>query len=433
LVYSLYDYYSWLYPKEYAIDYIYENRDVLKFDYEILARKTYPPLTMGFEVEQSPIMFRKRICQIKKCIEDGSGPAETSFGVYTYPMAGLKEFMDTVGNDTWEWVAQYDPRVYGGRLSLYSRRAGTEYNGCGSHWHFRPHFKVLYDRFGHKFVDLEEFIRKTWALVWNSLMELVYILLPLQMWHYYPRFSAKTWAKFRYERYNPNSEKFLRLIDREHFTRKNPLEDPIDCSMLMECEKHETYENGYPIRYDIVAFSYCAADVIDPETGREDRKCNQKPITIEWRLPEVHPAMWATATLIIINCIRFYFDRDYWSPKPREIAGMKPRRAYEEIYNKIVNDHNSWVDVFEEMGPVKFVEGRGPHPWKPTKTEWRNMRELFNDLLRIPMLNKGTPYYRVAALLKAGCSPVEQEPDDWWNILAPRGHFRWSNCRVETE
>ena len=386
---------SWWYPVDdyETLMFLEQNRDIYELEYNILAGRVSFQ-TMGFEVEQ---YYRaiSRLCNIKRCDFDGSGPLETSFGVYRTPAAGLRQFLKIVDESggPWEWHAEYEPRA-GEYRSVASRRRGCPTNGCGSHWHVRPDFDGIYSYLGLPRTRENEL--QIWATFWNTMIELVYALLPLQIWHYYPRCSVATWAIPVYKRYSP----------------MNPVLRDYTSDSYMYHLKH--------VEYWILTFNGMHGGT--------------KPITVEWRLPEVHPGMWATAMYIVMYTWREVVRRGLVSPKLKRLGDATTTREIRdkliEMTDEIYRGRNYW-DVLEQFGPVEYYEGRNIHPWRDS-TRYRDMKHVFETMLWVAELNAGTPYYRVAKLFRARCSPAVNERG-FWNLLAPKGEFYWPNCTEADE
>lgn len=323
------------------------------------------PVTFGFEIEQldENICYQLRISY--DWHRDGSGPYETALPPITYPGRKLKEFIDVCKRTpgcTWTWTSEIPHPYERGRLA-----------GCGSHIHFRPRDDI-------------ESIRLNWLEAWttayNTLVECVPLILPMFAWGrenvFTFRREALMWAHFVTRRLTPVS--MQRFLDPRY--------------------------TGHP--YDAVALNRKAAGGGPP----------LKPLTLELRLNETHPAMAYEVAIILNRIIRKCFERGFNSPKlfgRRDTIGRIEGATSGSIY-----DETSLYTSLGNVDRVRFIRGR---EIPLLKTEYGDYLELFDDIL----INYGHPYppmARVCRLFLHRGVP-SKNPQAVWNTFTPFGEFRW--------
>jgi len=364
------------------------------------------PMTSGMEVEQ----YDDDICYALRdkydWHYDGSGPLETALEPSIAPLTKIKEFIDFVldNNCEWDWKGFYlwysDCRF---RVEDISCEAG-----CGSHIHFRPrpaehhkqnpkyrHFPGL-DKdppYPHpETVSLED----VWATAYNTLIEVYPFIIPLFVYGnsrapiYKPRSSILTWAEFVSRRYSPE--------------------------VFYENFMSEDYY-GHP--YHAVALN---------------RKTENKPLTIEIRLNESHPAI-AYFTIILLNrIVRKVFDRGYLSPK-LEMTESDRISLYNYIADKVYDSSRYRADLYtalesavekfvHDYGPIRFVKGR---EIPGCKREYDSYFKLFRDIIYNNSHWMNPVEHRISQLFIRKGNPSKNSDKLWRIFRIPKGQFCWND------
>lgn len=260
---------------------------------------------MGYEVEQNPnrisYELRRRLTSLgKELTKDGSGPIEWTYGATVNPSEILKEFLNDVGNLDWVWQSRYqDPYDDPDRV-----------RGCGCHLHFSP--SPSYTRNASR----EDKILY-WTILYNTLVDTCTLLIPMFVWEDKSRDEAWRWAKVRTKRISP-----------------------LDCKNTYYIPYVERRKSGlHP--HDFVCFN---------------RKKTKKPLTIEVRLNETHPAIGCTALEILSRIVKGCFDR-------RDSVKVEDRSVIENIQKDVVglypdSPKKSPYTALKTSGRVVFESGR---------------------------------------------------------------------------
>jgi len=323
------------------------------------------PVTFGFEIEQPD----RKICQVLRLTYewhyDGSGPYETATPPGTYPGRKIKEFIDTCKRNpdcTWEWVSEMPhPRIEGRIV------------GCGSHIHFRPREDVEYIR--------REYL-EAWATAHNTLVECVPLVLPMFAWGRDGVFTFRREALY-----------WARLVTR----RVSP------ATMRRFLEPSYT---GHP--YESVALN---------------KKTWEKPLTLELRLNETHPAIAYELAIILNRIIRKCFERGFVSPKMRD--RLDTISKIEAAVRDSIEYGQNLYSTLEQVGPIRFIKGR---EIPGLDDEYENYLKLFDDIL----INYGHPYPPMARVCRLFLHRGEpwKNPHAVWNTFAPFGEFRWDQPEI---
>jgi len=345
------------------------------------------PFTSGLEIEQSPRDINLRVlCRrfYDNChhrtypdtynhnspydwCHDLSGPVETQIGPTVFAAGAVKKFIEFVNKSgaTWVWRNEY------GHHTQY------DHIGCGSHLHFRLR-EELFD-------TLE--LPTAWAILWNTLSDLSLLLLPL-LCHgstlrnvYNFRSSANRWCQINSMRYSP------RKFQTDYLLNRNAIRN-----------------NGYHITAN---------------------RRSGKPLTIELRLNEAHPAVSYFTINYMSMILREIYKRE-WSIKisnRSKLIGQIDDIAIKQYYTNT----SLWtlLDSTGPMGPIEFEAGREV---PRCKTYYRSYLECFDDILTKYWQSR-PPMVRVGNLFRQRGIPYKNS-NALWNTFAPRGAFRWDQPHI---
>lgn len=323
------------------------------------------PVTFGFEIEQ----LDSDVChQLRLAYEwhyDGSGPYETALPPSTYPGRMLKGFVDRCRVSpgcAWTWKSEIP------HPSARDRMAG-----CGSHIHFRPRQDVEY---------ISAQWLEAWTTAYNTLVEVVPLVLPMFCWGrerddvFTFRREALFWAKIVKNRIsNASMRRFL-----------------------------EPSYTGHP--YDAVAMN---------------KKVEQKPLTIEMRLAETHPAIAYELAILLNRIIRKCYERGFVSPKMVDRV-----HVIDEIENHALSSIQRMENLYNSLRRVENIEFTREIPL--LDRGYPNYMELFKDILR----NYGHPYPPMGRV----CTLFLKEGEPWrnpravWDTFVPWGEFRWDQAEI---
>lgn len=325
------------------------------------------PVTFGFEIEQLDTDVCDQLRFAYPWHYDGSGPYETALPPSTYPGRKLKGFIDTcraAPGCTWTWKSEISNPTGRGRMS-----------GCGSHIHFRPRKDV--DYISAQWVE-------AWTTAFNTLVETVPLVLPMFCYGrerdavFTFRREALYWANIVKRRVS--SATTMRFLDPSYI--------------------------GHP--YDAVAWN---------------KKIVEKPLTIEMRLNETHPAIAYELAILLNRIIRKCYERGFVSPKMRERS-----RVIDDIVRhttRSIERNENLYTILEMVENIRFVRGR---EIPLLNREYPNYLELFKDILR----NYGHPYPPMARVCRLFLHEGEpwRNPHALWNTFVPYGEFRWDQTEI---
>ena len=341
-------------------------------------------------------LCRRRV--FRSCWRDGSGPLETSIGVFIKPLDMMMDFWQRTRERPWPWANEF---------VLRRNRVG-----CGSHIHFRPAFDDIRDRLGLS-------PEVAWSVIWNTLIDLSLILFPLLVLSPHPRRSFYRWAEpwpfggdsdipHRWGR--RSEETFRRYVVACEFGEP-------------DCVNPRIINIKHIDSYKFVSLSGTHSDV------------GSKPVTAEVRAAETHPLFAATFVRVIIRYSRIALERGL-SPKLTEDS----RRTIYAALERIADGANVY-DVWRETGPIRFEPDRSPWPNDVALArgwyEFDSLMSAFRTIVMDTVAEKGTPYYRAARFIVVGCD-LHREIEEtsgrslWDAIARPRGEFRWATCDVDT-
>jgi hypothetical protein len=365
------------------------------------------PMTSGIEIEQKDRDICYRLRDKYEWHYDGSGPLETALEPSITPLTKIKEFIDFVldNNCEWEWKGFYYSVFCSNDPVRYCGNTDCE-NGCGSHIHLRPRPSELHKQnpkysnfyginkdppYPHpETVSLEE----VWATAYNTLVDLVPFIFPLFVYGnknaplYKPRVSITYWADLSPTRYSP-----------------------------------ETFYNTF-MRPDYYGHPYGAIAL--------NRKTEDKPLTIELRLNETHPAISYFIIIIINRIVRKVFDRGYSSV--RLDMGQNERTAfYSTIREAISKSGRCQTDIYTALeeafenyvqnhGPVRFEQGR---EIPGCRREYNSYFRLFKDILHANSNWLNPVEERIYRLFAMKGNPAKNCSMLWRIFRIPKGEFCW--------
>lgn len=337
------------------------------------------PFTHGMEIEQFPGEVPRAVenytmnnseGSLDGWHNDASGPRETSIGAYKTTKAILNRFYtDTRDEDlTWDWHAS-------------DGTPGNRAAGAGSH----VHLNVAEDVFDDTVT--------AWTIAYNTVAEVFPFLAPFFCHNWQDGFrdgtyyrsgtlNVKKWAEGQLTRLSPDS-----VRDR--------VENP----------------TGYRREYASVTFN--------------PAQTSGKPLTIELRANDAHPAM-ACNGLLLIRRLTARAIEEGWSPK-LENHRETLRACYEKIYERATE-----VGLIRAMkepieGGIVFQEGRGMPD--TDQREFDTMWEVLRSIQIAYPQTPGTWRKRACKLVRAGsdaCSP-HRNTDALWNIDADGDDFEWEH------
>lgn len=317
------------------------------------------PLTCGMEIEQPDQVIDPRLRRYYEWHYDGSGPLETALPPSVNPITHIKRFIDIVNELNARW--EWVNEFY----------TPGRWRGCGSHIHFR-----VRDDLEHP-VPIED----VWATTYNTFIEVYPFILPLFAFGnrevYTFRREVLTWADIIPTRLSPE---------------------------LMRDYLREDYES-HP--YHAIALN---------------RKTREKPLTIEIRLAETHPAIAYYVMLIMNRIVREVYKRGYLSPK---LDPTIRNSVYMKVENAIDRSTEQRIDLYDAL-EEEFMdfEIRFTRPIPRLKSVYYGYFSIFKDILKhyttmehdrearvyLLFINKGRPARNAMRL---------------WDIFAPKGLFEW--------
>jgi len=332
------------------------------------------PFTHGMEIEQFPgplpnpvreYTMNNSCGRLTDWHNDASGPRETSIGAYKNCKTILNRFyQDTRDEDiTWDW---------------HGAQNGA---GAGSH----VHLCVAGDVFDDPVT--------AWTISYNTVTEIFPFLAP---------YFCHDWENgFREGTSYRGSE-----LNVEHWAEGQT-------TRLSQDSVQDRVENpsSYRREYSSVTFN--------PAQG------SGKPLTIELRANDAHPAM-ALNGLLTIRRVTGRAIEGGWSPK-LENHRRTLERVYEKIYRR-ATDVGLITAMKEPIeGGITFQEGRGIPgvDQREFETAWEVLRAIQVAYPQTP----NTWRCRAYNLVRTGrdeYSPANNT-EALWNIDADQGEFSWQH------
>lgn len=365
------------------------------YDYVQVYRKM--PVTFGFEIEQKTADIPGNLRIAYPFHHDLSGPCETALPPSTYPGRALRAFVEACAAEsrTWDWKSQFQWR---------SSYRGPIMAGCGSHIHFRPRFEDV------------DMIREQepvipWTCAYNTLVESQVFLLPMFCWGvdgvFRLRNEALQWADFTRRRLSEASVKRQYLNDRYA---------------------------GHP--YEQVSFNRKPYDPDHPEAHCEGRVIGEpplttpsrKPLTLELRLNETHPAISYELGILLNRIIRNCFDRGFISPKLKQ---RTRGRVFAEIEERTKRSINMKTNFYDELHMVQDIEFQRGREIPLLQTKYDTYLALFDDILK-KYGHSYPPMARVCRLFLNRGEPWKN-PNAVWKTFYPLKEFKWDEEDVPSQ
>lgn len=333
------------------------------------------PFTHGMEVEQFPAAAGREARnytmsndhgQLTDWHRDASGPRETSIGAYKNCKSILNRFYTDTRDEeiTWDWHASH------------------EGSGAGSH----VHLCVAGDVFDDEIT--------AWTISYNTVTEVFPFLAPFfcHNWQegfrdgsrdtYGNQLNVKKWAEGQLTRLSQDS-----------------IQDRV--------ERPRSFSRSY----NSVTFN--------------PAQTSGKPVTIELRANDAHPAM-ALNGLLLIRRLTGRAIEAGWSPKLENHRDTLTR-CYAKIYER-ATEVGLLTAMKEEIdGGITFQEGRGLPGID--KREFDTMWEVLRAIMVAFPQTPGTWRKRAHILVREGHDEwgPQNNPDAMWNIDADRGEFSWDH------
>lgn len=332
------------------------------------------PFTLGMEIEQFTAAVGERARSytmnnnrgsLTSWHDDMSGPRETTLGPYKNAKSILNRwFTDTRDEDiTWDWHASHNSA------------------GAGSHVHLCVADDVFDDTL------------EAWTIAYNTCIELTPFFAPYFCHNWEEgfrdgtnysggRLNVERWASGNTTRFSTSS-----VEDRVANPRR------------------------YGRDYSSVTFNGATSE--------------GKPLTIEFRLNDAHPAM-ALYGLLGIRRAAGRAIEGGWSPKLEDHTATL-NRCYDKIYHR-----STEVGLMAAMqepieGGITFKEGRGLPgiDQREFDTMFEVLQKLENQCSRSP----GSWRYRAQRLALSGRDAFgpQNNPNAIWHTDAPKGEFAWEN------
>lgn len=332
------------------------------------------PFTHGMEIEQFPDDLPDEVRSytmnnyegsLDGWHNDASGPRETSIGAFKNTKTILNRFYaDTRDEDiTWEW------------------HASNGSAGAGSH----VHLCVAEDVFDDPLT--------AWTISYNTVVETFPFLAP---------FFCHNWE----EGFRDGTQYHRSELNIEHWA-----EGTLTRYSQDTVEERVNNPTRYTRSFESVTFNPAVT--------------SGKPLTLELRANDAHPAM-ALNGLLLIRRLTGRAIEAGWSPK-LENHRATLEACYEKIYHR-ATDVGLLTAMKEEIdGGITFQEGRGLPGIEKREfdTMWEVMRAIMVDNPQTP----GTWRKRSHILVRSGEDEYgpQNNPDALWNIDADRGEFEWDH------
>ncbi|QBI90049.1 uncharacterized protein ChaoS9_220 [Halobacterium phage ChaoS9] len=332
------------------------------------------PFTHGMEVEQFPGPLHSDVRSytmnndrgsLDGWHRDASGPRETSIGAYKNCKTILNRFYADTRDEgiTWDWHAAHDGA------------------GAGSHVHLCVAGDVFEDEI------------TAWTISYNTVVELFPFLAP---------YFCHDWENgFREGTTYRGSE-----LNVEHWAEGQT-------TRLSQDSVRDRVANprSYRREYSSVTFN--------------PAQTSGKPLTIELRANDAHPAMALNGLLTLRRLTGCAIEAG-WSPK-LENHRQTLQYCYDRIYHRATDVGLITAMKQQIPGGITFQEGRGI-----PGVEQREFDTMWEVLRAIQIAYPQTPNTwrcRAYNLVRAGrdeFSPANNV-DALWNIDAEQGEFRWDH------
>jgi hypothetical protein len=319
-------------------------------------------MTVGVEIEQKPDEVNRcrqhGALNIYDWHHDGSGPLETALPpkiTYTHEIRRFFREVEKCYEASGEWF-EWVGEYYDGALV----------RGCGSHLHFRPREDVEQVKQG--WVD-------SWRIAYDTIFTMSIILLPALCFGRSCRRTLWNWAPIYGADYPP-----VKISTVEFYLVDNYV--------------------GHP--YSWLAWN---------------RHYREKPLTLELRAFEGHPAQAMLAVSLIQKAVKVALQRG------RSV--MFKTYTYSDFRNKLylAGKYEEHLEVYQCLKEIKPVFAEGYElPYVPRR-EYEDMLDLFRELL-FSYTTRTMPYMRVAALLAIG-GDVKRNYPEYWRVFAEEGAFCW--------
>lgn len=333
------------------------------------------PFTHGMEIEQFPDACPREVRTYTMSNNNGeltgwhndmSGPRETSIGAYKNCKTILNRFYaDTRDEDiTWDWHAAHEGA------------------GAGSH----VHLCVAGDVFDNPV--------KAWTISYNTVVETFPFFAP---------FFCHNWEEgFR----NGSTRGYSRgQLNVEHWA-----EGQLTRYSQDSIENRVNHPSSFSRSYNSVTFNPAAGD---------------KPVTLEIRANDAHPAMALNGLLLIRRLTGRAIEGDL-SPKLENHRDTL-RACYEKIYGR-ASEVGLITAMKEEIdGGISFQDGRGLPG--VDRTEFDTMWEVLRAIMVAYPQTPGTWRKRSHVLVRSGRDDYgpQNNTDALWNFDADRGDFEWDH------
>ena len=333
------------------------------------------PFTHGMEIEQFPdaaprdvrdFTMNNQRGSLTDWHNDMSGPRETSIGAFKNTKTILNRFYaDTRDEDiTWDWHASHESA------------------GAGSHVHLCVAGDVFDDEIA------------AWTVSYNTVLETFPFLAPFfcHNWEegfrdgttdsYGSQLNVEKWAEGQTTRLSQDS-----IRDRVERPR------------------------GFSRSYNSVTFN--------------PAQTSGKPVTIELRANDAHPAM-ALNGLLLIRRLTGRAIEAGWSPKLENHHDTLDA-CYEKIYHRATEVGLLTAMQEDIEGGITFQEGRGLPgiDQREFDTMWDVLRAIMVAYPQTP----ATWRKRSHILVRSGNDEYgpQNNPEALWNMDAERGEFTWDN------
>jgi len=358
------------------------------------------PMTSGMEIEQryeDIIRCGNILLRAYDWHFDGSGPFETALPPSIAPYKEIKKFITLVNRleCQWEWVGWF-------------YRDGREI-GCGSHIHFRPRPSLRQIAL-HTMAPEEERVPgimsdppyphpdyiqlgDVWETAYNTIIETWIWLLPLfcvgDRYIMRCRRTVVEWAEVSYERVT---------------------EDNMSYYLSSKYVDHP---------YDAVALN---------------RRTPDRPLTIEIRVNENHPAIAYVTMLLFNRLVRKMYERKYIAPE-MALDPQARKDLYMSLYNAVEYSATQNKDLYEALedtyerfmhlyGPVEFEQGYDI-PGVPRRVT--SYFTFFKKLLYAYLHFMNPVEYRVYQLYANKGIPRRNWRKLWQLFEVPAGEFCWDS------
>lgn len=333
------------------------------------------PFTVGMEIEQFteeiPSAARNYVMSnedgnLRDWEDDLSGPRETSIGGYKRAKTILNKWLGETRDNgiTWDWHA-----------------ADSTGRGAGSHVHLSVADDVFEDTV------------EAWTIAYNTVLE---------VWPFFAPYFCHNWEDgFRNGEGYRGSRSQIQRWASPTLTRK----------------ARSTMED----RVSAPTFGHDNSEAVTMNGARR----NGKPMTIELRANDAHPAMALPALLQLRRITGLCIERG-WSIKLEDHHDTL-RKCYEKIYERApeVGLLTAMQEPIE--GGITFLEGRGLPEIE--RRSFDTMYEVLQALDNAHTRSAGTYRDRAQKLVAAGCDEFgpHNNPNALWHTDVDRGAFAWDH------